>query len=44
MSYSRGDVVLVLYPDSNLRIRLLGPTGTVEHYRKGFEDWLRALN
>jgi hypothetical protein len=24
-------------------IRMLGPAGTVEHYRKGFESWIMAL-
>jgi hypothetical protein len=29
--------------DDTYHFRLIGPAATVDHYRKGFEDWLKAL-
>jgi hypothetical protein len=29
--------------EKNYQIKLIGPAKTVEHYRKGFEDWLKGF-
>jgi len=30
-------------PDNSYQIKLTGPADTVEHYAKGFEDWLKGF-